>query len=249
MKILLEISYLGTAYSGFQVQKTVPSIQRSLQDALEAFFGMALSLSGCSRTDAGVHAKQFFATVEGDIAESFPLDRLPIAIARFLPSDISIRSARRVPDSFHVRYDVLYKEYEYVILNTPLNDPFYHNRAYHYPKKLDADKMARAASHFVGRRDFKGFMAQGSKVVDTVREIRYFTVQREGDVIRIKVAADGFLYNMVRILCGTLIAVSEGRIEEKDLDAVIASGDRTLAGATLPPEGLYLSFVSYGDHL
>lgn len=245
MKILLEIAYVGTAYSGFQVQENAPSIQKTLQDALEMFFGTKLLLSGCSRTDAGVHAKQFFASIEGEIAETFPVERLPKATARLLPRDIAILSAKRVADSFHVRYDVQYKEYEYLILNTEAADPFMTSRAYHYTKPLDAEALNRAAGHFVGTHDFKGFMSAGSKVTDTVRTIRYFTVTREGALVKMRVAANGFLYNMVRILCGTLIAVSEGRIREEELDSVIASGDRTRAGATLPPDGLYLSEVVY----
>lgn len=245
MKILLELAYVGSAYSGFQVQENAPSIQKALQDALEMFFHTELKLSGCSRTDAGVHAKQFFATIEGDISESFPIDRLPKAVARLLPGDIALLSARRVDDTFHVRYDVKYKEYEYHILNTEASDPFMLGRVYHYTRPLDAELMQEAAQHFVGTHDFKGFMASGSKVVDTVRVIRYFTVTREGPLVRIKVAADGFLYNMVRILCGTLIAVSEGRIPLDSLDEIIASKERSRAGATLPPDGLYLSRVVY----
>lgn len=245
MKILLEIAYVGSSYSGFQVQENAPSIQKTLQNALESFFNIPLKLSGCSRTDAGVHAKQFFASVEGEIPESFPVDRLPKAVARLLPGDIALLSARRVEESFHVRYDVRYKEYEYLILNTEASDPFMLGRVYHYTRPLDAALMQKAAEHFVGSHDFKGFMASGSKVVDTVRTIRYFTVEREGALVRIRVAADGFLYNMVRILCGTLIAVSEGRISLDSLDDVIASGDRARAGATLPPDGLYLSRVEY----
>lgn len=245
MKILLELAYVGTAYSGFQVQENAPSIQKTLQDALEMFFHTDLKLSGCSRTDAGVHAKQFFATIEGEIAESFPIDRLPKAVARLLPGDIALLSARRVDDRFHVRYDVRYKEYEYCILNTEASDPFMLGRVYHYTRPLDVDLMQKAAEHFVGSHDFKGFMASGSKVVDTVRTVRYFTVTREGPLVKIRIAADGFLYNMVRILCGTLIAVSEGRIALDSLDELILSGDRSRAGATLPPDGLYLSRVAY----
>ena len=245
MKVLLEIAYVGTAYSGFQAQKNAPSIQKTVQDALEEFFDTEIALSGCSRTDAGVHAKQFFATAEGNIPESFPIERLPRITASILPPDIVIVSASFVPDSFHVRYDVQYKEYEYLVLNTELSDPFMKERAYHYPRHLDEKLMHRAAQHFVGTHDFKGFMAVGSKVKSTVRTIRYFTVERHGAIISMRVAGDGFLYNMVRILCGTLIAVSEGRIPEESLDALIASGDRKKAGATLPPDGLYLAKVAY----
>ncbi len=245
MKILLELSYVGSAYSGFQVQENAPSVQKTLQEALEMFFDQKLLLTGCSRTDAGVHARQFYATIEGAIPESFPIERLPKATVRFLPKDIALLSARRVDDAFHVRYDVAYKEYEYLILNTDISDPFMIDRAYHYFRPIDAALLDRAAKVFVGRHDFAGFMSAGSKVSDTVRTVKYFNVVREGALVRMRIAADGFLYNMVRILCGTLLALSEGKIREEDLEEIIASKDRNRAGSTLPPEGLYLSKVVY----
>lgn len=249
MKILFEISYLGTAYHGYQVQNgsDLPTVQRAMQDAVESLLGKRFCLSGCSRTDAGVHARQFFCTADGVDEKTVPEDKIPLAIARFLPSDISVRSARYVSDDFHVRYDVDYKEYEYVVLNTKLADPFYASRAWHCPRKLDIDKMNSAASHFVGKHDFAAFMAQGSAVKDTVRAIKYFDVRREGDLVIMRVAADGFLYNMVRILCGTLVAVSEGKISENDIPEIILSCDRTRAGMTLAPDGLYLSRVVYPE--
>lgn len=245
MKVLLEIAFVGSAYCGFQVQENAPSVQKTLQNALEMFFARPLALTGCSRTDSKVHARQFFCTIEGDIPENFPLDKLPVASLGFLPKDIALLSARAVPDSFHVRYDVQYKEYEYRILNTAAADPFMNGRVYHYPRELDAALLDRAAAAFVGTHDFAGFMAAGSKVADTVRTIRYFRVEREGALVRMRVAADGFLYNMVRILCGTLLAVNEGKIDPKNLPAIIQSKDRRRAGMTLPPEGLYLAKVVY----
>ena len=245
MKILLEIAYVGTRYHGFQVQNNAPSVQKTLQNALEAFFGKKLLLSGCSRTDSGVHAKQFFCTAEGDIAETFPIEKLPIAASRFLPDDIAILSAKRVADSFHVRYDVRYKEYEYLILNRAEKDPFLASRAYHYPRALDLDAMNKAASLIVGKHDFASFMAAGSKIVDSVRTVKSCSVEKNGDLVTVRVSADGFLYNMVRIICGTLIAVSEGKIKAEDIPGVIDACDRKKAGATLPPDGLYLAKVIY----
>lgn len=245
MKILLEIAYVGTAYHGFQVQNNAPSVQKTLQTALETFFNRKLLLSGCSRTDSGVHAKQFFCTVEGDISEQFPIAKLPIAASRFLPDDIAILSAKRVEDSFHVRYDVAYKEYEYLILNRAEKDPFLSARAYHYPRALDVEAMNRAASFLVGKHDFASFMAAGSKIVDSVRTVKSCTVEKNGDLVTVRVSADGFLYNMVRIICGTLIAVSEGKIQAEEISDVIAACDRKRAGMTLPPDGLYLAKVVY----
>ena len=251
MKILFELSYLGTGYHGYQVQSgsSLKTVQGTVQDAVEALLGRRFCLSGCSRTDAGVHARQFFCTADDVENITIPEDKMPLAIARFLPSDISVRSAKYVHDNFHVRYDVDYKEYEYLILNSRLADPFYANRAWHCPKTLDIDKMNLAAERLVGRHNFEAFMAQGSQVKDTVRTIKYFDVRREGDIVKVRVAADGFLYNMVRILCGTLLAVSDGRIAVDDIDNIILSRDRTRTGATLPPDGLYLSRVVYPDNV
>ncbi len=249
MKILFEVSYLGTAYHGYQVQNGsgLPTIQKALQDAVEELFGTRFCLSGCSRTDAGVHARQFFCTADGVPEKTVPEDKIPIAIASFLPGDISVRFAKYVSDDFHVRYDVEYKEYEYTILNTRLPDPFYKDRAYHHPKPLDVDLMNTAARHFVGRHDFAAFMAQGSSVKDTVREIKYFDVRREGDLVILRVAADGFLYNMVRIMTGTLVAVGKGKMPPEAITEMLLSKNRVLAGETAPPDGLYLSKVDYGN--
>lgn len=245
MKLLVEIAYLGTNYHGYQVQANAVTVQGTLQRALEEFYGTPLMLTGCSRTDAGVHARSFFLTVEGELFENMPAERLPLAMSRYLPSDIAILSAVRVDDGFHARYDVEYKEYEYLIQNTPVMDPFLAGRAWHHPVPLDERLMNECASHFVGKRDFAGFMAQGSPVASTVRTIKYFDVRREGDQVIIRVAADGFLYNMVRILSGTLVNISEGKLNADEVDDIIASCDRKRAGMTLPPDGLYLNKVVY----
>ncbi len=252
MKLLFELSYVGSNYHGYQVQNgsMLPTVQRAVQDAVEALLGRRFCLTGCSRTDAGVHARSFFCTADGILEKTIPEDKIPLAIARFLPSDISVRSARYVGDSFHVRYDVEYKEYEYLILNTPLADPFYAERAYHYPRYLDEKKIERmnlAAKYIVGKHDFEAFMAQGSQVKETVRTVKYFDVRREGDFVILRVSADGFLYNMVRILSGTLIAVAENKISPEDIEGIILSRDRTRSGMTLPPDGLYLSKVVYPE--
>ena len=247
MKLLFEIAYLGCAYHGYQVQANAPTVQGTLQKALEEFYGVSLMLTGCSRTDAGVHARSFFLTVEGDLYENMPYDKIPLALAGFLPEDIRVLSVRAVPDGFHPRYDVDYKEYEYLIWNERVSSPFYSGRAWHCPLPLDVDIMNECASHFVGRKDFAAFMAQGSPVSSTVREIKYFYVEKEGSLVKIKVAADGFLYNMVRILSGTLVNVSQRRIALSEIDDIIASLDRKRAGMTLPPDGLYLNKVVYKE--
>lgn len=250
MKILLEIAYMGSRYHGYQTQNnSALTIQRVLQSALEDFYGETLLITGCSRTDAGVHAKQFFCTIEGELKKSIPPEKLPFALRQHLPEDIAILSAQKVSDDFHPRYLPHHKEYEYYIYNAPILHPFYAGRATHCPVKLDADAMNQAAAHLVGRHDFAALMAQGSPVNSTVREIFYCDVRKEGDLIIIRVAADGFLYNMVRIIAGTLTEVGKGKIDRDSIPAILQSLDRRRAGPTLPPEGLYLNRVFYPENL
>lgn len=246
MKYLLTLSFLGTAYCGWQVQPNGVSVQQCVQQAAEQVFGCRCAVTGCSRTDSGVHANMFCCTVEPlDGGNRIPPDRIPLICNRYLPADIAVRSAVCVEDDFHPRYRVVRKEYEYLIWNSPLRDPFLCDRAWLYPHRLDEELLHRAAQTFVGRHDFSAFMAAGSSVTDTVRTIYRCEVLREGDLIRIRITGDGFLYHMVRILCGTLIAVAEGKISPEELPEIIASCDRTRAGSTLPACGLYLNRVTY----
>ena len=243
MKYLLKLSYLGTAYAGFQVQPNGDTVQGRLCSAAKTLFGVDGAVTGCSRTDSGVHAKEYYATLEAVGGADIPAKRLPRAINTYLPKDISVSCALIVPDDFSIRKNVVGKEYEYIILNTAVGDPFYTGRALHYSHHLDADKMNEAAKHFVGKHDFAAFMASGSDIADTVRTVSECRAERDGDIVKIYMAADGFLYNMVRITVGTLIEVSEGKISPDGIDKIINSKDRTLAGRTAPPEGLYLGKV------
>ncbi len=246
MKILLEIAYMGSRYHGYQTQNNEAlTIQRVLQNALEGFYGAPLKITGCSRTDAGVHAKQFFCTMEGELTSTLPPEKIPFALRPYLPEDIAILSARAVSEDFHPRYMTHHKEYEYCIYNAPILHPYHAGRAWHCPVSLDVAAMERAAAHLVGRHDFAALMAQGSVVTSTVREIFYCDVRREGDLVIVRVAADGFLYNMVRIIAGTLADVGKGKIDPDAIPSVLASLDRRKAGPTLPPEGLYLNRVIY----
>lgn len=247
MKLKIILSYDGTDYSGWQVQKNAKTVQGAFQDAVENVYGSRFSVTGCSRTDAGVHANSYCCSVEIPVEcnINIPLEKIPVVFNRFLPDDISVLSAEVAADEFHPRYDVVYKEYEYIIHNSEIKNPFYSNRVFMYPKRLDEGLMNKAAQHFVGTFDFLGFMSSGSSVEDTVRTIKYFTVRRDGERVIINVAADGFLYNMVRILVGTLIEVSEGKINVNDVDDVILSKDRKRAGFTAPASGLYLNKIVY----
>jgi len=252
MKLFLKIKFDGTRYAGYQVQNNAPTIQQALNHAVNDLFGHRCDVTGCSRTDAGVHAECFCATVQDHVGPSLntniPCERIPQALNVRLPYDISVFHAEFVPDSFHARYDVACKTYEYRILNSKYRDPFFNNKAYHYSKYIDLNalnSMQSAAEYLCGEHDFTAFMASGSKVTDAVRTVYACDVKRDGDMVIIRISANGFLYNMVRIICGTLLEVSKGVFRPNDIEKIIASKARKNAGPTLPPNGLYLVEVKY----
>ena len=252
MKILLDISFLGTAYCGYQVQPNAPTIQGELTRAARELFGFDCDIVGCSRTDSGVHANHFFAAVNkkgnDGIDTSVPIEKIPGALDFYLPSDITVNSAVWTKNTFHPRYDVKHKEYIYKIWNGRSRNPFLQGRSWHYPRKIsdnDLRNMNAAAQNFVGTHDFSAYMSANSSVKSTVRTIYSASVERDGDVITFRVCGDGFLYNMVRIMMGTLIHVCEGKINPDDIIKVTNSRDRNRAGVTAPAEGLYLNNVTY----
>lgn len=252
MKLLLRINYLGTAFCGYQIQKDKRTVQGELNRAARELFGFECDITGCSRTDSGVHANDFCAAVtkkgESYLSTDIEISKIPRAITAHLPLDISVRSAEWVGDSFHPRYDVKYKEYVYRIYNGAVRDPFFEGRSFYVPRAIGGEaleRMQRAAANYVGKHDFSAFMAQGSSVSTTVREVFYAEVEKIGDEIIFRVAADGFLYNMVRIMAGTLISVAEGRIEPDAIGDIIESRSRDRAGMTAAACGLYLNKVVY----
>lgn len=252
MKVLLRIAFLGKAYCGYQVQPNGITVQQRLNEATRSLFGYDCDVVGCSRTDSGVHANEFCVAVtkkgECFLESSVPIEKIPQALAYWLPDDISVLSATLVEDSFHPRYDVKYKEYVYQIWNNCARNPFLADRSWHCPKKIENEgfcNMQRAAEKFKGTHDFSAFMAADSKIKDTVRTVFDATLEQKDELIVFKVSADGFLYNMVRIFVGTLVDVGYGRIKPDDVDLIIASRDRRLAGQTAPPQGLFLNKVVY----
>ena len=254
MKLFLKLAFLGTNYHGYQVQENGDTVQARLNAAAEQLFGFPCDVVGCSRTDSGVHAAAFCVTVakrgEPSLPFTIPTDKVPVALNSLLPEDISILEAREVEDSFHARYDVVSKEYEYKIWNGPCKNPFLADRAHYLPKSISdetLEKMNFAASAFVGTHDFSSFMAQGSKITDPRHTVHCADLRREGDMIIFRVAADGFLYNMVRIMVGTLIDVAQGRIAPDAVSAILSAKNRQLAGATAPACGLYLNKVFYKE--
>lgn len=255
MKILLQIRYNGAAYCGFQAQPDGRAVQNVLTDAFSKLFGFPCAVTGCSRTDSGVHALGFCATI-APRTEPYAVNWCPIPVEKIhraantcLPDDISVTAAAIVPDDFHPRYNVVSKTYEYRIYDALARDPFLHGRAYHSVRRINEDGtqiMNACASSFCGTHDFSAFMATGSKITDPVRTVFSASVSREeSGMIVYRVEADGFLYNMVRIMTGTLLECAYGgRSPDAVLDA-LKTGDRTKAGFTAPPEGLYLTRVKY----
>lgn len=252
MKLLLKICFLGTNYNGYQVQPDRPTVQGAMNDASARIFGFDCDIVGCSRTDSGVHANEFFVCVtkrgEGCLDCTIPMSSIPAAFNSVLPDDIAVLEGKMVSDSFHPRYDVKYKEYIYKIYDSPIKDPFYAGRAYHLGRSISdemIDIMDASAREFCGSHDFSAFMAQGSKITDTVRDVKYASVRREGDLVVFTVAADGFLYNMVRIMCGTLLRAARRSASPEEIGTIIESRCRSNAGETAPACGLYLNRVVY----
>ena len=247
MKYFAKIKYLGTNFHGFQVQPEKRTVQGELCAAMDAVFGVPCRVTGCSRTDGGVHANEFCLTVEND-GGTVPAEKLPLAIARFLPEDICLFYAKECDYDFHPRYDARGKEYLYRILNAKIQDPFETNRAWFLPRIISdtgIERMRAAARYIIGEHDFSAFMAAGSDTQDTVRDVDYISIEKDGDVINLRIHANGFLYNMVRIITGTLVEVAFGRFEPEYMKDIIDSKDRALAGMTAPACGLYLNRVDY----
>jgi len=243
MKHLLTLSYLGTAYSGFQVQPNAKTVQAALQYAATKIFDAPCGITGCSRTDSGVHANEYLAVVEEHGTASIPEGAVARAMNTYLPKDISVSQSVAVADDFKLRREVEGKEYMYLIWNRPSRNPFLSDRALYYPRKLDLEEMEKAIPYFLGKQDFRAFMASGSDITDTVRTVWDLRVETDSDTVRIYVSADGFLYNMVRIIVGTLLEISEGKISSERLRLALETGERSLAGRTAPAEGLYLNRV------
>lgn len=243
--IALFLTYEGTAYHGWQVQKRDISVGQTMEEAAAAIVGHPVKMTGCGRTDAGVHARHYVANFR--TTSTIPVERLPYALNTHLPEDIVVTGAMDVHEDFNAIGSCVRKEYTYLIYNSRIRDPFYVNRAWFYPKHLDENIMQQAASQFVGTHDFAAVRSVGTDVKSTVRTVYYYDVEREGDLIRLKVCANGFLYNMARAMAGTVVYAAEGKIRPEEIGALLESGNRTAAGPTVPPGGLYMTKLWYDD--
>jgi len=243
--IALFLTYLGTHYHGWQVQKNLPTVAETMEKAAAMVVGHPVHMTGCGRTDAGVHARVYVANFR--TSSTIPVERLPYALNTHLPCDIVVTKAFEVHENFNAIGSCIKKEYTYRIYNSRIKNPFYVDRAYFYPKQLDEAVMDRAARMFEGTHDFAAVRSVGTNVRSTVRTIHYCRVTRSGELLELKVCADGFLYNMVRAITGTVLYAAEGKLTPEDIPVILDSGNRTLAGPTAPPGGLYLTRVWYED--
>lgn len=244
--LLVKIKYDGSGFCGWQVQEERRTVQAVFQQTLWDVLKEQVAVRGCSRTDSGVHANEFCISFRTSCA--VPCEKLPLALNAKLPPDIAAFDCYPVADDFHARYDCLGKQYRYLILNAPLRDPFWHTRALWYKSPLDEAFLNAQAQDYLGTHDFSAFCSAGSDVTDKVRTVSQCGVRRLTDdprLVEFTVTADGFLYNMVRIMVGTLLQMSAGKLPSGSIPDIIASRNRERAGATAAACGLYLNKVLY----
>lgn len=242
-RMLITISYDGTAYHGWQTQPNAITVQSVIEKALFELLNQKVSVVGTSRTDAGVHAKEF--TFHIDCADNIPKEAFLRGLNGLLPCDIAVTDAKEVAPTFHARYNALGKTYCYNIYNSNKKDPFKLRYAWQIERPLDIDKMNDFAKSIVGKHDFYAFSSSGRTVEDTIRTISECYFVKDGDYLKLYVTADGFLYNMVRIIIGTAVAVSDGKINVNDIQDILKNKDRAALGMTAPPQGLFLEKVHY----
>lgn len=241
--IALRLSYDGTNYHGWQTQRDDATVQETLERAVAKIVKHPVHVTGCGRTDAGVHALRYCANFRTD--GTIPLDRVPLALNSRLPADIAVSDAAEVSPDFNAIGSCIQKEYIYRIHNSRIRDPFLDRGACFYPQPLDIGRMDAAAAAFVGTHDFAAVRSVGTETKTTVRTVHWCRAERQGDIITVSVCADGFLYNMVRAIVGTLVYASYGKLEPSDIPSLLEKGDRRLTGPTMPPQGLYMNRVWY----
>lgn len=241
--IKLTIEYDGKDFNGWQKQPNKLNIQGEIERAIYNITKEEVDLIGSGRTDAGVHALGQVANFKTN--SEISIEKLPLAINSQLKNSIVIKEAEEVDERFHSRYNAKHKTYRYIINNSKCGTAIYRNLEYSYPFKLDAEKMKQASKYFEGEHDFKAFKSSGTSSKNSVRTIYKAIVKQEGEKIIIELTGNGFLYNMVRIISGTLLDVGLGKIQPEEIPEMIESKDRQRAGKTLPAHGLYLVEVKY----
>ena len=241
--IKLIIEYDGKKFGGWQKQPTKLNIQGEIEQAIKEITGEEIELTASGRTDAGVHSLGQVANFKTN--SKIEIDKIPYAINSKLKKSIVIKSAEEVEENFHARYNCKGKKYKYIINNSEQGTAIYRGLECHIPQKLDIEKMQEAIKHFEGEHDFKGFKASGTSSKSSVRTIYKAEVKQEGERIIIELTGNGFMYNMVRIISGTIVDVGLGKIKPNEIPEIIRAEDRTKAGKTLPAHGLYLAEVYY----
>lgn len=242
--LLLTISYDGKDFHGWQIQQNAYTVQEALQDALSKIIGSDFDVKGCSRTDSGVHANMYCVSVK--TAHPIAPERLKAALNRWLPMSVAALDCKEVSPEFHARYSCKGKEYVYKIWNSETRNPFLNGYALHYRYKINEKMLHAAAQAYVGSHDFTSFCTLDNREMgDMTRTVKSFSVTREGDMVCMTVEADGFLYNMVRIMVGTLLRIQQGKIPSDGISDIIEKKNRAFAGPTAPACGLYLNRVNY----
>ncbi len=241
LKVIM--SYRGTAYHGFQRQDNALTVQEVVERCVSKVLNHKAQINGCSRTDTGVHANNYCFSVLTE--SSIPVKGFVRGVNGELPDDISILSCEEVPEDFHARFSCKGKEYIYLIHNSESKNPFMTDMALHYRRPFNAELVRSAAQRFVGTHDFAGFCSNYEEGQNTVRTIEKFDIVINGESIKMLVKGDGFLYNMIRIMVGTLLTVNEGRMKPEYIDEILKSRNRTLAGRTAQAHGLYLNRIYY----
>lgn len=241
--IKLTIEYDGKDFNGWQKQPSKLNIQGEIERAIGEITGEEVELNASGRTDAGVHSLGQVANFKTN--SKIPIEKFPIALNTKLKRSIRILKAEEVEERFHSRYNCKKKTYRYIINNSENGTAIYRNLEYNFSQKMDVEKMREAIKYFIGEHDFKAFKASGTSSKSSVRTIYSAKVYKENEKIIIELTGNGFLYNMVRIISGTLVDVGIGKIKPDEIEEIIKSGNREKAGKTLPPQGLYLVNVEY----
>lgn len=241
--IALVLSYDGTNYHGWQSQSNATSIQDTLTNAASSLFNEQVKITGCGRTDTGVHARKYVATTRTN--SKIPTKKIAYALNSMLPNDIAIKDAIDVDDDFHPVHSCIEKEYTYYIYTDKLRDPFLDKTMLHYRYPIDIEKLHIAAKQFIGTHDFSAMRSLGTPVKSTIRTIYKCDVLKNSNIITIVISANGFLYNMARTIVGTLLDVSAGKTAPEDIKTILIKGDRSLAGATAPAHALFMTDVKY----
>ena len=242
--LLLTISYDGKEFHGWQIQQNAMTVQEAFQIALSKIIGNDFDVKGCSRTDSGVHANMYCISLKTE--HPIKPERLKAALNRWLPLSIAVLDCKEVAPDFHARYSCTSKEYIYKIWNSEVRNPFLDGYALHYRYKIDENLLDKAAQAYVGRHDFTSFCTLDNREKgDMTRNVKAFSVTREGDLVTMKVEADGFLYNMVRIIAGTLVKIGGSDMPADAMKDIIAATDRAAAGPTAPAHGLTMIGLKY----